>query len=166
MAAKIVKGKVRPSCGARCLAQAAGRLGVSLGEDEAGALADERPGQASMAGLMRAAAAKGLIGRPEQWTLLELAARGNGLAGQVLLHFPAGDGHFMLFEHFDGRTCQATDPSTLSGEVQIPLDKLERWWDGKVLVIEKAAPAAKGAVAATSGKAVKVAAGGVKKRSR
>jgi ABC-type bacteriocin/lantibiotic exporter with double-glycine peptidase domain len=138
------KDRKHPSCGAFALAHACKTLGVAATPEELAADCDDGVDTASMAGLSKAATKRGLTAQPAQWTIQDLKQNGAAVSGRMLMHFPAGGGHWTVFESFDGKTCWLIDPTTVRVKVDLPLEKLGRWWDGKVLVVGK--PAAGGRV--------------------
>ena len=127
--------RVRPSCGAVALAHICGKLGVVVTPGEIAADSDDGVDTASMSGLGSAATQRGLKAQPGQWSIADLKQNGAGVSGRMLMHFPAGGGHWVVFDSFDGESCLMTDPTTVRVRIDLSLEKLERWWSGKVLVI-------------------------------
>jgi ABC-type bacteriocin/lantibiotic exporter with double-glycine peptidase domain len=133
------RARERPSCGAHALAEVCRKLGVPATPEEIAVDSDDGADSASAAGLVRAAGRRGLAVQAAVWSIQDLLAKGPGVSGRMLMHFPAGGGHWAVFESFDGKTCWLIDPTTVRVKVDLPLEKLGRWWDGKVLVVGKPA---------------------------
>lgn len=127
---------MRPGCGPRCLAMACERWGIEVEVEELARLAAETDGEASLAGLARAARRLGFRASPEAWSADELFEHGPALAGRTIMHMTADNGHFVLLVGMSRDAVTVADPTGLKrAKIRLARGELARAWSGRLLVL-------------------------------